>query len=137
MIETTAVHELPLSFDRGEGEMVINPVAIETSRGLILVDVGLPGAVEQLSVHLDDLHRSGLGPEGDAICELHVHGDAYRLAALDGFFPAVDVGDLVAVGDYHRVGPVDDFGERPDVVAVVVREEHGPHIVPLEPRSSR
>jgi glyoxylase-like metal-dependent hydrolase (beta-lactamase superfamily II) len=55
MSETSAVYALPLSFERGEHEMVINPVAVETPRGLVLVDVGLPGAVEQLSVHLDDM----------------------------------------------------------------------------------
>lgn len=55
MSNESAVYALPLSFERDEGEMVINPVAVETPRGLLLVDVGLPGAVEQLSVHLDDL----------------------------------------------------------------------------------
>jgi glyoxylase-like metal-dependent hydrolase (beta-lactamase superfamily II) len=53
--ESSGVHALPLSFERGESEMVITPVAVETPRGLLLVDVGLPGAVEQLSVHLADL----------------------------------------------------------------------------------
>lgn len=55
MSETSAVYALPLAFERDEGEFVINPVAVETARGLILVDAGLPGAVEQLSVHLGDM----------------------------------------------------------------------------------
>lgn len=55
MSERSTVFALPLSFEREGHEMVLNPVAVETPRGLILVDVGLPGAVEQLSVHLGDM----------------------------------------------------------------------------------
>jgi len=100
MTETTAVHELPLSFDRGEGEMVINSVAVETSHGLILVDVGLPGAVEQLSVHLDDLGFDW----NDVWAVLLTHHDGDHVGALP---EVIDRTDAVVVAHRDEVPYVD------------------------------
>lgn len=86
MSEAAAVYALPLSFERGEGEMVINPVAVETPRGLLLVDVGLPGAVEQLSVHLGDV-----GFEWDDVWAVVLtHHDADHVGALPDVLDRTD-----------------------------------------------
>lgn len=78
MPEDSAVHALPLSFEREAGEMEITPVAVETRPGLLLVDVGLPGGAEQLSVHLADL-----GFEWDDVwAVLLTHHDGDHVGAL-------------------------------------------------------
>ncbi len=52
------VHDLALTFDYGETSMTIHPLAVETPRGLVLVDVGLPGAAEAIGDALADIDRS-------------------------------------------------------------------------------
>jgi glyoxylase-like metal-dependent hydrolase (beta-lactamase superfamily II) len=52
------VHDLPLTFDYGDTDLVIHPVAVETPRGVLLVDVGLPGAVDQIADRLAAVDRS-------------------------------------------------------------------------------
>ena len=86
MSERSTVFALPLSFDRGDHEIVLNPVAVETPRGLILVDVGLPGAVEQLSVHLQDM-----GFEWDDVWAiLLTHHDGDHVGALPAVLDRTD-----------------------------------------------
>lgn len=55
---TDGVHALPLSFQRGDREMTLHLAAVETRRGAILVDAGLPGARDQLREHLS---AAGIG----------------------------------------------------------------------------
>ncbi|SEV83176.1 MBL fold metallo-hydrolase [Natrinema salifodinae] len=49
------VYALPLSVEYGGRELTVTPTAVETDRGLVLIDAGPPGAVGQLRAHLDPL----------------------------------------------------------------------------------
>ena len=55
MSQDSTIYALPLSFERDDHELTINPVAVETTRGLVIADVGLPGGESQIAVHLDDM----------------------------------------------------------------------------------
>ncbi|PSQ16346.1 MBL fold metallo-hydrolase [Halobacteriales archaeon QS_8_69_26] len=57
MALTEGVHALPLEYEFEDREMTIHPAAVETDRGVILLDAGLPGSVEQIS---DGLAAAGL-----------------------------------------------------------------------------
>jgi glyoxylase-like metal-dependent hydrolase (beta-lactamase superfamily II) len=48
------VHALALEAAVGDRRMTLHPVAVETPRGLLLLDVGMPGGVEELAEALDD-----------------------------------------------------------------------------------
>lgn len=48
------VHAPALDVTFGDREMTLNPVAVETPRGLLLLDVGLPDGVPVLADALDD-----------------------------------------------------------------------------------
>lgn len=53
---TDGVHVLPLTFEIEEDrEMALHPAAVETERGLVLVDTGFPPGVDQLESHIDHL----------------------------------------------------------------------------------
>jgi glyoxylase-like metal-dependent hydrolase (beta-lactamase superfamily II) len=54
------VYGLQLDVSMGDREMRINPVAIETPQGLLLLDVGLPDGVDDL---VDGLEAEGLALE--------------------------------------------------------------------------
>lgn len=56
---TDGVYGLPLDVSLGDREMTLNPVAVETPQGLLLLDVGLPDGVEDL--------EAGLAAEGLAL----------------------------------------------------------------------
>ncbi|MFC4357051.1 MBL fold metallo-hydrolase [Halobium salinum] len=51
---TDGVHVLPLEYDFDDRAMTIHPTVVETDRGLLLVDAGLPGARDRVEAHLDD-----------------------------------------------------------------------------------
>ena len=50
---TNGVYRLPLTFELEGEELTHDPTAIETDRGVLLVDAGWPGAVEQLEAALE------------------------------------------------------------------------------------
>lgn len=70
------VHDLSLTYDRDEGKMTIHPAAVETPRGLLVIDVGLDKGIlsEALSDH--DFHLS------DITSILATHHDGDHVAAL-------------------------------------------------------
>lgn len=70
------VHELELTFDRGDGDMTIHPAAVETPAGLMLVDVGL-----ELEVLRDGLAEHDLSIT-DVQSVLVTHQDGDHVAAL-------------------------------------------------------
>lgn len=47
------MYGLPLDVSLGDREMTLNPVAVETPRGLLLLDVGLPDGIDDLDAALD------------------------------------------------------------------------------------
>lgn len=49
------VHALTTSVSYGGADLSITPTAVETDRGLVLVDAGPPGGVDSLEMHLRDL----------------------------------------------------------------------------------
>jgi glyoxylase-like metal-dependent hydrolase (beta-lactamase superfamily II) len=49
------VHVLPLTMTFEGQDVVLNPSAIETERGLLLVDTGTPDTVEQLEARLEEV----------------------------------------------------------------------------------
>jgi len=56
---TEGVYGLPLDVSLAEREMTLNPVAVETPQGLLLLDTGLPDGVDDLA--------AALGAEGFAL----------------------------------------------------------------------
>jgi len=50
---TDGVYVLPLDVSLGDREMTLNPVAVETPKGLLLLDVGLPDGLDDLADALD------------------------------------------------------------------------------------
>lgn len=50
---TDGVYGLPLDVSLGDREMTLNPVAVETPNGLLLIDVGLPDGIDDLADALD------------------------------------------------------------------------------------
>lgn len=54
---TDGVYALPLDVEIADREMTLNPVAVETPRGLLLLDTGMPGGADDLA---DALATEGL-----------------------------------------------------------------------------
>lgn len=50
---TPGVHTLPQTVDRGDRSVTIHPAAVETPTGVVLIDVGYQGAVEELVAALE------------------------------------------------------------------------------------
>lgn len=86
MPDDSAVHDLPLSYDREGRELVLHPAAVETPRGLLLADVGLPGSVDQLSVHIDELGYDWT----DVWAVVLTHHDGDHVGALPGVLDRTD-----------------------------------------------
>lgn len=55
MTEDTTVHALTMPVEMGDRTVSITPTAIETERGVILVDVGPDGAIDRLETALADV----------------------------------------------------------------------------------
>ncbi|MFC6723643.1 MBL fold metallo-hydrolase [Halobium palmae] len=72
------VYGLRIGATLGGNRTTISPVAVETSRGLLLVDVGLPGGVDELEAALD---AEGLDL-GDAWAVLVTHQDLDHAGCL-------------------------------------------------------
>lgn len=75
------VHHIGLEVEFGDGALHLDTAAIETDRGLLLVDTGVPGTVEALAARLGDAGFT----LGDVATVLVTHQDpdhAGNLAAL-------------------------------------------------------
>lgn len=75
---TTGVYALPETVERGDRTVTIHPAAVETPTGVILVDVGYAGALDQIE---DGLADAGLGFD-DVRAVLLTHQDGDHVAAL-------------------------------------------------------
>jgi glyoxylase-like metal-dependent hydrolase (beta-lactamase superfamily II) len=73
-----SVHILPLTFEFRDQPATLSPVAIETDRGLLLVDTGLDSTFDQLEARLAD---AGFGLE-DLRLVLLTHQDVDHVDAL-------------------------------------------------------
>lgn len=52
------IHGLELSYERAGEQLTIHPVAVETRRGLMLIDAGLPESFGQIETRLGEIDRS-------------------------------------------------------------------------------
>lgn len=97
------VHDLALTFDRGDRELTVHPAAVETPRGLLLVDVGMDREVlaEGLAAH-------GLALE-DVTAVLCTHHDGDHVAALGDVVEATEATVLA----HARAAPYIDGREAP------------------------
>jgi len=82
----SGVHDLAVTYERDGRELALHPVAVETHRGLVLVDVGLPGAVPRLRVALD---AAGFAL-ADVATVLLTHHDGDHAGALAALRDEVD-----------------------------------------------
>lgn len=117
--DDAGVHALPLSFEFGETELTITPAAVETRRGLLLIDVGLPGAVDGIETHvstlgydLDDVHTVLLthhdGDHAGGLAELLERVDATVAAhPEEAPYVAGDREPIKSEGDRYPPAPVD------------------------------
>lgn len=72
------VHDLALTVERGDREMTIHPAAVETGRGVLLLDVGFPGQANDIDARLAD---SDLGLS-DVTAVVVTHQDGDHVAGL-------------------------------------------------------
>lgn len=72
------VHDLALTLDRGDRELTIHPAAVETDRGVVLVDVGFPGQVDDVDARLAE---AGFGLD-DVTAVVVTHQDGDHVAGL-------------------------------------------------------
>ncbi|MEF8888370.1 MAG: MBL fold metallo-hydrolase [Haloarculaceae archaeon] len=72
------VHDLAQTVEQGERTVTIHPAAVETPTGVVLVDVGYPGELDQLEAGLAD---AGLALE-DVRAALITHQDGDHAGAL-------------------------------------------------------
>jgi glyoxylase-like metal-dependent hydrolase (beta-lactamase superfamily II) len=84
--EDPGVYLLPITVDYGGRELTITPTAVETDRGLVLIDVGPPGAVDGLRTHL-----RGLGFDlEDVWLVLLTHHDGDHVGGLAELLERID-----------------------------------------------
>lgn len=81
MSDDTRVHALTMPIEFGDRTVSITPTAVETDRGLLLVDVGPEGALDQLETALSDV-GFGLGDVTQVVVTHHDADHAGGLAAL-------------------------------------------------------
>lgn len=74
----SGVHAVSQTIARGDHEVTIHPAAVETDRGVLLLDVGYPGEVGQL---VDGLESAGLAMD-DVWAALLTHQDGDHAGAL-------------------------------------------------------
>jgi glyoxylase-like metal-dependent hydrolase (beta-lactamase superfamily II) len=72
------VYAFPQTISRGGEEATFTPAAVETDRGVLLLDVGFPQALDQLEGHLADLDREF----DDVWAVLLTHQDGDHAAGL-------------------------------------------------------
>jgi glyoxylase-like metal-dependent hydrolase (beta-lactamase superfamily II) len=101
------VHDLELLADLDGRETAIHPAAIETERGLLLLDAGLPDTVDQLATRLDGA-GFGLG-DVDAVAITHQDPDH-----AGGLSRVVERSGALVIA-HERAAPVVDGRENPRI----------------------
>ncbi|TYL39215.1 MBL fold metallo-hydrolase [Natronococcus pandeyae] len=95
--EDPGVYVLPITVEYGGRELTINPAAVETDRGLVLIDVGPPGAVDGIRTHLREI---GFGLE-DIWLVLATHHDGDHVGGLAELLERIDP----VVAAHHEEAP--------------------------------
>ncbi|MDX1745860.1 MAG: MBL fold metallo-hydrolase, partial [Halobacteriales archaeon] len=98
------VHLLPLTFEYNYTSMTLTPVAIETDRGLLLVDTGLESTADQLEARLDEV---GFGFD-DIRLVLLTHQDVDHVDALATILERVSP---VTIASTHAARVIDGRAE--------------------------
>jgi glyoxylase-like metal-dependent hydrolase (beta-lactamase superfamily II) len=104
---TDGVHVLPLDYELGDRELTLHPVAVETDRGLVLVDAGLPGARARIEPTLAD---AGYGL-GDVRLVLFTHQDGDHVGGYHELADAAEFDPIVLA--HAAEAPAVDGRERP------------------------
>ena len=108
----SAIHDLPVTGEQDGRELTIHPSAVETERGLLLLDAGLPGQLDALRAALDDVEW-GLG-DVESLLVTHRDGDhAGGVAALSDAV-ADETGDRPRTFAHPDAAPYLDGRREPD-----------------------
>jgi glyoxylase-like metal-dependent hydrolase (beta-lactamase superfamily II) len=109
----SGVYALPLEYEFMGEQRTITPAAVETDRGLVLVDAGLPSHVDAIEAHLSD---AGFAV-ADVATVLVTHQDADHAGGLANIAARADAAVVAHVddapyiaGDCHPIKSED--GER-------------------------
>lgn len=92
---TDHVYVFPLTLERGDREMTINPSGVDTENGLILVDVGFPGQTNDLA---DALAEHGFSLDDVEILFL-THQDGDHVGGAQDFLDRTDATVVASTGD--------------------------------------
>jgi glyoxylase-like metal-dependent hydrolase (beta-lactamase superfamily II) len=117
------IFELTIRYDRGDHDLVVHPVAVETDRGVVLVDLGLPGSLGKLREALDTVDYA----LSEVVAVVLTHHDADHAGALAEFREESDA--LVLA--HEREAPYVDGREFP-VKADPGGDRYPPATVDLE-----
>lgn len=82
----TGIHAFPQEIRRGETTRTIYPAAVETPKGVVLVDVGDPGERDQVGTNLEAIGRSW----DDVVAVLLTHQDKDHAGTLREVVDATD-----------------------------------------------
>ncbi|ELZ28786.1 beta-lactamase domain-containing protein [Halosimplex carlsbadense 2-9-1] len=147
---TDGVYAFTETIETEEGERAFHPAAVETERGLLLLDAGLPGQAEALGAEIE---AAGFG-WGDVWAVLITHQDGDHAGALatvrektdavvfahEACAPYVDGRDEPIKGDGERYPPTpvdvelvgeETFGTTAGPMRVVYTPGHAPGHVSL------
>lgn len=100
-----AVHKLTQTVDQGDRTVTIHPAAVETPRGVLLVDVGYPGELDQVETGLD---AAGLSLD-DVTAVLLTHQDGDHAGGLSDLLDRTDA----TVYAHQNCAPYVDGREHP------------------------
>jgi len=122
------VYALELSMDREEGTFVVHPTAVETPKGPVLIDAGLPGRTDALAAALGE-HGLDLADVRAVVLTHHDgdHAGGLVAACERAADPVVYAHEAAAPYVDGRTHPLktDDDAERYEPVAVDVELRDG------------
>lgn len=116
------VHAFPQTVTRDGESVTIHPAAVETARGVLLLDVGYPGVIDQVEGNLTD---AGLSV-ADVTAVLLTHHDGDHAGALDALLDRTEV----TVYAHRRCAPYVDGRE--DTLKSPAGERYPPAPVDVE-----
>ncbi|WP_458187877.1 MBL fold metallo-hydrolase [Haladaptatus sp. NG-WS-4] len=119
------VYSFPLTFDRGDHQVTIRPSAVETDSGLVLLDAGFPGQLDELASAMGE-HGLDLA-DVETLVLTHQDGDhaggASDLVSRTGATVVAHRSDTPAIeGDE---APIKSSGDRYPPVPVDVQVVEG------------